>query len=150
MRVFNTREELLGAEGADLGYSEWHAVSQQRIDDFADATDDHQWIHVDRDRAAAGPFHTTIAHGFLTLSLLPSLMREISQVQGTTMAINYGLERVRFPAPLPSGSDVRGHAVLKSATADGETIRVVTQVTVEARDAPKPCCVAETVTLFVF
>lgn len=150
MRTFASADELTAAAGTDLGHGEWRTVTQERIDQFADATDDHQWIHVDIDRAAAGPFRTTIAHGFLTLSLLPALVHEMYSVTGTRMGINYGLERVRFPAPLPSGSAVRAHAVLKTATRDGDNVRLVTQVTVEARGAEKPVCVAEWVTLFVF
>ena len=150
MRVFHSAAELTSASGADLGHGPWRPVTQQRIDDFAAATDDHQWIHVDRERAASGPFGATIAHGFLTLSLIPSMLRELYTVEGTRMAINYGLERVRFPAPLPSGSEIRAGAVIRSAVADGDNVRVITQVTIEARGAAKPCCVAEIVTLFAF
>ena len=150
MRTFESADELVSAAATDLGTSAWRTVTQERIDQFADATDDHQWIHVDRERAAAGPFGGTIAHGFLTLSLLPSMVHEIYSVTGTRMAINYGLERVRFPAPLRSGGEVRAHALVKSAVRDGDNVRLVTQVTVEARGAEKPVCVAEWVTLFVF
>ncbi|HSP65177.1 MAG TPA: MaoC family dehydratase, partial [Candidatus Deferrimicrobium sp.] len=104
MRVFDSLDDLRAAAGMEIGVSDWRAVTQEQIDAFADATDDHQWIHVDPERAAAGPFGTTIAHGFLSLSLTPALLHEIYEVRGVTMAINYGANRVRFPAPLPSGS----------------------------------------------
>jgi len=110
MRVFDSLDDLRFAAGTELGISEWHPVTQQRIDAFAEATGDHQWIHVDAERAAAGPFGTTIAHGFLSLALTPLLVREIYEVRGLRLAINYGANRVRFPAPLPSNSEVRARA----------------------------------------
>jgi acyl dehydratase len=151
MRTFNSPAELTAAAGGtDLGYSEWRTITQERIDAFADATDDHQWIHVDRERAARGQFKTTIAHGFLTLALIPAMVREIYAVHGAAMGINYGLERVRFPAPVTSGSEVRAHVLLKTTAADGGRVRVVTEVTVETRGGSKPACVAEMVSLVVF
>ena len=150
MRTFTSADELVAAAGQDLGTSDWHTVTQDQINAFADATGDHQWIHIDAQRAAAGPFGTTIAHGFLTLSLLPMLVHEVYEVVGARMAVNYGVNRVRFPAPLPSGSDVRAQVSIDSATVDGDRTQVVSRVTIAARDPGKPCCVAETVTLFYF
>ena len=149
MRVFNSLDDLRGAAGTDLGVSDWHTVSQEQINAFAEATGDHQWIHVDTERAAAGPFGTTIAHGFLTLALTPTLLHEIYEVRGVTMAINYGANRVRFPAPLPSGASVRARARLESVEEVSGGAQVVTHVEVEAEGATKPCCAADLVTRFL-
>jgi acyl dehydratase len=108
MRSFETIAELEPLVGQEIGTSEWITVTQERIQLFADATEDHQWIHLDRERAAAGPFGTTIAHGFFTLSLLPQMSASAFEVRGTRMGVNYGLNKVRFPAPVPSGSRLRG------------------------------------------
>ncbi len=150
MRTFESAAELVSAAGAELGPSGWHHVTQRLIDDFADVTGDHQWIHVDRARAAAGPFGTTVAHGYLTLALIPTLLHETFRVNGAQMAINYGLERVRFPAPLPVESEIGAQVRIKAAIADGTRVRMTSEVTVAARGASKPCCVAEVVTLFIF
>ena len=147
-RTFASLDELRGAVGEDVGVSEWHTVTQEQVNMFADATGDHQWIHVDAEKAKAGPFGTTIAHGFLTLSLLPMLMHEVYDVQGVSMAINYGCNRVRFPSPLVVGSRVQGRARIQSAEDAGGSLQVVTVVEVGADGAPKPCCVAEQVTRF--
>lgn len=149
MHVFESVDDLAAAAGAELGTSAWHVVDQQRIDAFAGATGDQQWIHVDPARAADGPFATTIAHGFLTLSLIPMLLHEVYEVRGTSMAINYGVNRVRFPSPLRSGSAVRAHARLESVEEVAGGVQAVTRVEVEVRDAEKPCCVAELVTRFL-
>jgi acyl dehydratase len=149
MRVFDTLDDLRYAAGTELGVSGWHAVTQQQIDAFADATGDHQWIHVDADRAAAGPFGTTIAHGFLSLALTPMLAREIYEVRGVGLAINYGANRVRFPAPLPSGAEVRARARLETADDVPGGLQVVTHVEIEVNGGDKPCCVAELVTRFL-
>ncbi len=148
MRNFASPAELAAAVGTHLGYSGWHLVDQQRIDAFADATGDHQWIHVDAERAKAGPFGTTIAHGFLTLSLVPALLSEIIKVDGVRMAVNYGLNKVRFPAPVPSGSRVRGGAELVDVQQVPGGYQVVTRVTVEREGGDKPCCVAELVSRY--
>src|SRR5215469_9917057 len=103
----NGLDGLKALAGTDLGHTRWLEITQERVDTFADATDDHQWIHVDRERAAAGPFGRTIAHGFLTLSLIIPLFSELLEVKGVSMEINYGLNRVRFPAPVPVGSKIR-------------------------------------------
>ncbi len=136
--------ELEALTGKHLGYSEWIAITQQRIDTFADATDDHQWIHVDAERAAAGPFGTTIAHGFLTLSLIIPMWSEILHVDGVRLAINYGLNKVRFPAPVPVGSKIRAGATLVSveSVADGST-QIVVDFVVEREGGEKPCCIAQ-------
>ena len=126
--------ELAARVGETLGASDWILVDQARIDAFAQATGDAQWIHVDAARAAQGPFGGTIAHGFLTLSLLPAMFESGLAFDDVVMTINYGLDRVRFPAPVPSGSRVRGHFVLKAFTPlhDGRSAQLVIEVTVEA------------------
>ncbi len=130
--------------GRELGVSEWFEISQERINQFAEATGDHQWIHVNPAKAATdSPFKTTIAHGFLTLSLISQLLRSAITFEGTRMAINYGLNRVRFVSPVPSGSRIRGRFTLGSVEDAGGAIQAVWQVTVEREGADKPSCVAE-------
>lgn len=149
MQTFANPDELIKKIGENLGYSDWHQIDQDRVDAFAEATEDRQWIHVDPAKAAQGPFGTTVAHGFLTLSLVPVLVSEIYKVNGVRMALNYGLDKVRFPAPLPTGSRVRATAELLSAdpTADGG-IQVRARVTITRDGSEKPVCVAETVSRF--
>ncbi|MGD9987897.1 MaoC family dehydratase [Pseudonocardia sp.] len=146
MRVFNGVDELRGAVGETIGESGWFTVDQSRIDGFADATDDHQWIHVDADKAATGPFGTTIAHGFLTLSLLPVLINDVYSVEGTNMGINYGLNRVRFTSPVPVGSKVRGVVELADVSDVTGGVQITTKVTVEIEGAERPALVAEWLT----
>ncbi|WP_433611698.1 MaoC family dehydratase [Dactylosporangium sp. CA-139114] len=147
MRIFASAGELLASVGEHLGYSEWQEITQERVNLFAEATGDHQWIHVDQERAAAGPFGTTIAHGFLTLSLLPALVAEIYRVDNVRMGINYGLDLVRFPAPLPTGSRVRAGLELLVADDKGEGwIQLKNRVTIEREGHEKPVCVAESLT----
>ncbi|MCX9193828.1 dehydratase [Carbonactinospora thermoautotrophica] len=148
MRRFASPAELPAVVGAHLGYSGWLLVDQERIDAFADVTGDHQWIHVDVERAKAGPFGDTVAHGFLTLSLLPAFLSQIISVDGVRMAVNYGLNKVRFPAPVPSGSRVRGGAELVEVQEVPGGYQVVTRVTVEREGGDKPCCVAELVSRY--
>ncbi|GGM11275.1 MaoC family dehydratase [Dactylosporangium sucinum] len=144
MRTFASAGELLAAVGEHLGYSDWREVAQERVNLFADATDDHQWIHVDPERAAAGPFGTTIAHGYLTLSLLPGLVSEVYKVEGVRMGINYGLDKVRFPAPVPVGSRIRAGVEILVADDLGEGwLQLKNRVTIEREGADKPVCVAE-------
>jgi acyl dehydratase len=131
--------------GEHLGYSDWMVVDQERIDAFAAATGDHQWIHVDPARAAAGPFRTTIAHGYLTLSLVPMLMSQVVRVEGVAMGVNYGCNRVRFPAPVPVGSELRLGASVASVEDVSGGVQVVMDVAVEVRGAPKPSCAAQVV-----
>lgn len=135
--------------GRPLGQSDWVLIEQSRIDAFAAATGDEQWIHVDPVRAAAGPFGTTIAHGFLTLSLLPLFMAEAFAIEGLRMGVNYGLNRVRFPAPLPVGSRVRGTVKLLACEAlpDGG-MQATFEINVEREGGTKPVCVAESVVRF--
>lgn len=147
-RIFASVDELRAAVGEELGASQWLEIDQQRIDRFADATGDHQWIHVDPRKAAQGPFGTTIAHGYLTLSLIPSFMSELLRVEGVTMGVNYGLNKVRFPAPVPVGSRLRASARIAEVTEVDRGVQLVTQVTVEREGGSKPVCVAETVARF--
>ena len=142
---FKTLESLRDKVGEHLASSDWITVDQARINLFADATGDHQWIHVDALRAAAGPFGTTIAHGFLTLSLLPEFAQSALAIDDVTMSVNYGLNRVRFMAPVPSGSRLRGHLKLKSFETIEGGAQLVTEVSIEREGADKPACVAETV-----
>ena len=136
-------DELEGTTDRDLGASAWHGIEQRHVDLFAEATGDHQWIHVDPARAAAGPFGGTIAHGYLTLSMLPMLMSEVMKVEGARMGINYGIEKIRFTAPVPVGSEVRLHAKLVSAERRGEGVLYRVGVHVEIRGQEKPACVGE-------
>jgi acyl dehydratase len=144
--VHATLAGLAGQVGQPLGTSPWLMIDQRRIDAFAEATGDRQWIHVDADRAAAGPFGATIAHGFLTLSLLPMLSDQAFAIADVRMGINYGLNKLRFPHPVRVGSRVRAHFVLKSfePMADG-SVQMVVEATVEIDGSPKPACVAEMV-----
>ncbi len=145
MRVFPSPADLHDAVGEHLGYSEWRSVDQAQVNQFADATGDHQWIHVDTEAARTGPFGTTIAHGFLVLSLLPVLCGEVYAVHGIRMGINYGLNRVRFPAPVPTGSKIRAGVQVAGVEDIAGGVHVVNQVTMELEGSDKPCCVAETV-----
>ncbi|MGH8797065.1 MAG: MaoC family dehydratase [Caldimonas sp.] len=145
MKSFEHLADLQPLVGQELGVSAWITVDQQRIDRFADATGDHQWIHVDPVRAAAGPFGATVAHGFLTLSLLPEMGASAFEVRDTRMGVNYGLNRVRFPAPVPSGSRLRGRFKLLSYEPIEGGAQVTVEVTMEREGATKPVCVAESV-----
>jgi len=129
--------------GQHLGYSEWHEVTQEQVNLFADATGDHQWIHVDVERAKAGPFGGPIAHGYLTLSLTPALLAEVFAVKGVSMGINYGVNKLRFPSPVPVGSKVRAGVVLASVEDTSGSVQVTMTVTYETEGATKPACVAE-------
>jgi acyl dehydratase len=144
MRTITGLDELKQAEGEDLGTSDWHEVTQKEVDAFADITGDHQWIHVDPERARNTPFGGTIAHGYLTLSLGPALTDEIFELKGFAFAVNYGLNKVRFPAPLPVGSRLRVHAKLKSLEDVPGGAQMTTELTFEREDGDKPVCVAET------
>jgi acyl dehydratase len=136
--------ELKARVGQEIGVSDWMDVAQQRVNEFGDAIDDHQWIHVDPVRAAAeSPFKTTIAHGFLTLSLISVLLRNTIALRDVRMAINYGLNRVRFVSPVPAGTRIRGRFVLSAVEDNGGAIQATWSVTVEREGQQKPCCVAE-------
>jgi acyl dehydratase len=138
-------DELEALVGRHLGYSDWIVVDQERINRFADATGDHQWIHVDPVRAAGGPFKTTIAHGYLTLSMVPLLLGQVVRVQGVAMGVNYGCNKVRFPAPVPVDSELRLGATLASVEEVAGGVQVAMDVTLEVRGAEKPSCAAQVV-----
>lgn len=145
MKVFNGIAELAGAAGLKLGSSDWLTVEQSRVALFADATDDHQWIHLDAERAAAGPYGATIAHGFLTLSLLPMFAKQIYRIEGVRMVVNYGLNKVRFPAPVRVGARIRATSELVEVTELEGAVQLVVSTVVEAEGSEKPVCVAESV-----
>ncbi len=136
-------EGLKQLVGVDLGFTPYRTISQERIDTFADATDDHQWIHVDTEAAKKGPFGTTIAHGFLTLSLVSAMLPEVLSVDGVSMGVNYGANRVRFPSPVPVDSRVRLGATVAEVTDVAGGVQVQVNVTIEVEGAPKPSMVAE-------
>lgn len=149
MRTFTTVEELTAAVGTPVGSSDWLLVDQERVDAFADATGDHQWIHVDRERAAESPFGGTIAHGYLTLSLLPMLGAQIFSLDTPGAKLNYGVNKVRFPAPLKVGKRVRAHASIAAVAELPAGTQLTLGWTIEVEDEPKPACVAETVVLLL-
>ena len=142
-RDINGTEELRALIGQHLGYSDWVEITQERIDQFAEATGDHQWIHVDVERATAGPFGGPIAHGYLTLSLGPMLSPQIYRVSGFSMGVNYGAEKIRFPAPVPVGSKLRLGATLLELTDVAGGIQMTMEFSFEVEGAPKPSCVAQ-------
>jgi acyl dehydratase len=149
MRTFADLDEFVAAKGESLGFSEWHKITQEQVNAFADATGDHQWIHVDLERAASGPFGGTIAHGYLTVSLLPILSMEIFRIEKLTMGINYGLDRVRFPSPVPTGSSIRAEATLTDVkeTSHGSLAHIRMRIEIEGQE--RAACVADTLSLFV-
>ena len=146
--VFASVEELAAADPGPLGTTEWYEISQERIDQFAEATGDHQWIHVDPERAATGPFGATIAHGYLTLSLVSKDLPELITVEQMSMGVNYGTNKVRFPNPVRVGSTVRLSGELTEVTEVAGGVQAVVTVTVEIQGEPKPACVVETVSRF--
>jgi acyl dehydratase len=149
MRVFENLDEFVAAAGTDLGSSDWVLVDQKRIDTFADATGDHQWIHVDPERAAEGPFGATIAHGLLTLSLYPALMLQIYEVRNVSMGVNYGFNKVRFPSPVPVNSEVRmSLSINEVSTFDGGA-QAFMGATIEVKGAAKPAAVLEAIVRYV-
>ncbi|HEY5018984.1 MAG TPA: MaoC family dehydratase [Streptosporangiaceae bacterium] len=149
MRTFTSLADFAAAAGEHLGDSDWHEVTQAQVSAFADATGDHQWIHVDPQRAASGPFGKTIAHGYLTLAMLPVLVSEIYRIENLTMAVNYGLDRLRFPSPVPTGSRIRAGATLREVKETSLGLLAYSRVTVQVEGHEKAACVADTVTLFV-
>jgi acyl dehydratase len=149
MRTFASIDEVVAAQVDTLGPGGWMTVDQKTIDTFADATGDHQWIHVDPDRAADGPYGRTIAHGLLTLSLLPVLLGQLYRIEGVRMGINYGFNKVRFPAPVPVGSRLRATSRLAEATAlEAGAVQVVFGTVLEIEGSDKPACVIESVGRF--
>ncbi len=149
MHTFTGIPDVVAAAGQHLGYSDWHTVTQREIDLFADATGDHQWIHVDPVRAAAGPFGTTIAHGYLTLSLVPVMCKQVYAVEGVTMEMNYGANKVRFLAPVPVNSKIRLGVAIREVIEGASGAQVILDMTVEIEGGSKPACVAEVVYLLV-
>ena len=142
-RVINGTDELERLVGEHLGFSEYMEITQERVNQFADATGDHQWIHVDPERAKSGPFGGPIAHGYLTLSLAPALLPQIVQVSGVAMAVNYGLNKLRFPSPVPVGSKLRLGSTLANVEDIAGGVQVTMELTFEVQGKDKPSCVAE-------
>jgi len=146
--IFKHPAELLEATGRRLGPTEWLDVAQERIDLFAEATGDHQWIHVDPERAREGPFGATIAHGYLTLSLANLFLPQLMEVQNVSMGVNYGCDRVRFPSPVPVGSRIRGSGEVIGAEEVKGGVQVVVRVTVEIEGSDRPACIVDTISRF--
>ena len=150
MPDFKSADELKAAVGTHVGYSDWLEVDQERINLFADATGDHQWIHVDPDRAKDGPFGTTIAHGYLTLSITNMFLPQLVTVSTSKLGINYGANKVRFPAPVPVDSRIRvGGEILEADDIPGG-VQMIVRLTVEVEGSEKPACVVESVTRWMF
>ena len=145
MRTFANVQELKAAVGEKFGPTEWRTITQEQVNLFADATDDHQWIHVDPERAATGPFGGTIAHGYLTLALLPAFAEQIYAIDGLAFGMNYGANKVRFPNPVPVGSKLRATATLKETSDIAIGTQAVVSFVIEIDGADKPACVAEVV-----
>jgi acyl dehydratase len=146
--VFNSPADLKSAVGKHLGYSEWLTITQERINQFADATGDHQWIHVDPVRAKDGPFGACIAHGYLTLSLVNMFLPQIIEVRGIRMGVNYGVDKVRFPAPVRVGARIRGGGELTSVEEVKGGVQATIRVTVEIESSDRPGCVVDTISRF--
>jgi acyl dehydratase len=144
-RVFSSLDEFKAAAGEELGTSDWVTVTQEQIDTFADATGDHQWIHVDPERAASGPFGGTIAHGYLTLSLLPVFVEQIYTIEGLAFGMNYGANKVRFPSPVPVDSRLRATATLVETRDIPIGTQGIVNVVVEREGGDKPVCIAEVI-----
>ncbi|MGE2712753.1 MaoC family dehydratase [Mycolicibacterium litorale] len=149
MKTFNGLDEFAAAEGSSLGPTEWLEITQDRVNLFADATDDHQWIHVDPQKAADGPFGGTIAHGLLTLSLLPHFSHQLYTVDNIAMAINYGYNKVRFINPVKVGARLRARAEISKVDRLDGAVQAVTTITVEIEGADKPAAVAESIVRFI-
>jgi acyl dehydratase len=146
MKAFETLADLAACVGQEVAVSEWTTVTQEQVNRFAEATGDHQWIHVDVERAKAGPFGAPIAHGFLTLSLLPMFFDTTLDIRGARMGVNYGLNRVRFPSPVPVGSRLRGRLTLQAAEPiERDGLQITWAVVVEREGGDKPACVAESI-----
>ncbi|MDO4723341.1 MAG: MaoC family dehydratase [Comamonadaceae bacterium] len=146
MRVFSGYAELAACKGQQVAVSDWQTITQEQVNLFAQATGDHQWIHVDAERAAQGPFGTTIAHGFLTLSLLPKMMEQAVRIEGVVMGVNYGLNKVRFTAPVPVGSQLRARlTLLETQPLEQQGLQIGWHVQIERQGQDKPVCVAESI-----
>ena len=144
-RTFENLEAFRAAVGEELGSGDWHTVTQDQINLFAEATGDHQWIHVDPEKAAQGPFGTTVAHGYLTVSLLPVLAESVYQIEGLTMGLNYGINRLRFPSPVPVDSRIRATATLREISDIPIGTQAVISFVVELEGSEKPACIADVV-----
>jgi acyl dehydratase len=149
MTTFNGVDEVIEAEGKHLGYSDWMTIDQERINTFADATGDHQWIHVDPEKAKDGPFGSTIAHGYLTMSLSNAFLPTLINVENVSMGINYGVNKVRFPAPVPVDSEIRAGAELASVEEIDGGVQCIIKITMERKGADRPVCVIESVTRYM-
>ncbi|BBX26606.1 MaoC family dehydratase [Mycolicibacterium alvei] len=149
MKVFNGLDEFVAAAGSELGPTEWMEITQDRVNLFADATDDHQWIHVDPERAADGPFGGTIAHGLLTLSLLPHFTHQLYRVDNVKLAVNYGYNKVRFITPVRVGANVRARAAIADVAQLDGAVQATMTVTVEIEGSDKPAAVAESIVRFI-
>jgi acyl dehydratase len=151
MESYHSVAELEAAVGQEIGPTDWFEIDQQRVNGFADDTEDHQWIHIDPERAAKGPFGAPVAHGFLTLSLIPYLSSQLRTVDNVAMGVNYGLDRVRFPTPVRVGSRIRARATIQSLDRlSDEAVHLVTRVTIEVEGSDKPACVADMVSRYYF
>lgn len=148
--VFSSADELVAAEGRNLGATDWVEVTQERVNRFADATDDHQWIHVDRERAKDGPFGACIAHGYLTLALANLFLPQLIRAENLKMGVNVGCERVRFPAPVKVGSRIRGRGEILKVERIREAVQSTVRVTIEIEGSERPACVVDTVSRYTF
>ena len=149
-RIFDHPRALLDAVGESLGPGEWMTIEQERINQFADATDDHQWIHVDPERAANGPFGACIAHGYLTLSLVNKFLPKLIEVRNTTMGVNYGCNKIRFPNTVTVGGRIRGRGEVLAVEEKSDAVQVTVRVTVDVEGAERPACVADTISRFYY
>lgn len=149
-KVFSGKAELLAAAGQDLGVSDWLVIEQERIDMFAEATGDHQWIHVDPVKAAEGPFGTCIAHGYLTLSLVNYFLPQLVDVQNVTMGVNYGCDKIRFPNIVKVGSNIRGSGQIVNVEEIKGSLQVTTRVSIEVENEQRPACVVDTISRYSF
>ncbi|MFF4398362.1 MaoC family dehydratase [Streptomyces sp. NPDC001480] len=149
MRSFANLDEFTAAVGEHLGHSPWQEIGQEQVDQFAGATGDLQWIHVDPERASTGPFGGTILHGYMTLALLPAMMRAIFDIEKIELGVNFGLDKVRFPHPVPVGARVRGGAKLTGVRETPVGHLAAVRMTVEVEGQPRPACIADTLSLFV-
>ena len=147
--VFKTPQELLDASGADLGVTDWLEITQERINLFAEATGDHQWIHTNPEKAKDGPFGTTIAHGYLTLSLTHLFLPDLLQVNEISMGINYGVNKIRFPQPVPVNSRIRAHGTITEVEEINGGVQAIVQLTIEIDGVEKPACIVESISRFL-
>ncbi|MCH4874647.1 MULTISPECIES: MaoC family dehydratase [Pseudomonas] len=148
--LFSSAAQLLAAQGQDLGRTDWLELTQERINLFAEATGDHQWIHVDPERAASGPFGACIAHGYLTLALANLFMPQLMQFDNLAMGVNYGSDRLRFPAVVKVGSRVRGHGQIVQVEVLGAALQAVVRISVEIEGSERPGCVVDTISRYTF